>query len=77
MSKEISISDQIYSDAEAIRRELGMTPDEFYDEAAHLMKSKYRGNITEQLNQLCEEVDTSVDPVLYALQEQALEKEEW
>ena len=77
MSRQITVSDDVFQEAEILRTELGMTLDEFYDEAALLMKAKYRGNITEQLNQLCEEVDTSVDPVLSALQEQVLEKEEW
>lgn len=79
MSREISVPDDVYSDVEQVAQRLGMTPEEFIADAAQrtAWQNMTGEEITARLNAACEEVDSSVDPVLAALQEQVLDKEEW
>jgi hypothetical protein len=56
-----------------------MTPEEFINDATKRMvwETMTEEEVIERINKVCEEVDTSVDPVLYAMQMQTLEGDEW
>ena len=79
MSREILISDEVYSDVERMCARLNMTPEEFINDATEqmIMKNLSGEEITARINAACAEMDTTPDPILSALQEQILEKEEW
>jgi hypothetical protein len=79
MSKEILVSDEVYSNVQKVCQSLGMTPDEYFEFAAEqvLLKSLSDEEIIARINNVANEVDTSVDPVLYALQSKVIENSEW
>lgn len=78
MKTAISIPDRIFREAERLAKRLGMSRSELYARAVDRFVAEQRGDwITEQLNELCREVDTGLDPVLAQMQYLSLPPEEW
>ena len=79
MSKEISIPDDLYSNIEQVCQRLDMTPEKFFTDAAKqaLLENMTEEEIIEQINKVCGEVDTSVDPDFYQAQLKVIERSEW
>ncbi len=78
MKTAISIPDPIFQSAERMARRLGMSRSELYARAVERFLLQHRDeHITELVNDVCERVDTSLDPVVRGIQGGSLPRDEW
>jgi metal-responsive CopG/Arc/MetJ family transcriptional regulator len=78
MKTAISLPDEIFEEAEAFARRLGISRSELYATAIAGYVSEHRkARVTEKLNDVYGEGTSALDPVLSAMQLSSLEKDEW
>ena len=78
MKTAISIPDPVFYAAEDMAHNLGMSRSEFFSVAiAEYMQNHKYQNITEVLNTIYQEADSSLDKEITAMQLQSIQKEEW
>jgi metal-responsive CopG/Arc/MetJ family transcriptional regulator len=78
MKTAISIPDDIFEKMEETSKKLGVSRSEIYRRAAlEFLKRQEGEEITHRLNEVYSEEDSSLDPVIAALQYASLEKEQW
>ena len=78
MKTAISIPDPIFEEADQLARRLGVSRSELYSSAIQAFVEAHRAeDITEALNRIYSEEDSSLDPVLAALQARALPRDDW
>ena len=78
MKTAISIPDDLFESAEALGRRLGLSRSRLYATALAEFVAKHRGRkVTEQLDALYAEVDSSLDPDLRRLQARSLARTTW
>lgn len=78
MKTAVSIPDDLFESAEGLARRLGTTRSELYAKALRDYLSEHRGEgITERLDEVYGAEDSSLDPVMAALQERSLSEDEW
>ncbi len=78
MKTAISIPDPVFHAAEDMAHNLGMSRSELFSVAIseYMQNHKYQ-NVTEALNKLYQEEDSSLDKELSAMQLKSIQKEEW
>jgi len=79
MSRQISISDEVYNNVQKVSERLGLAPEEFVTEAteAMLLRSLSDEEVEARIAAVCATEDTSMDPIIEQLQGEAIGKEEW
>jgi metal-responsive CopG/Arc/MetJ family transcriptional regulator len=78
MKTAVSIPDPIFEAADQVANRLGISRSQLYAQAVEeFIKARGRSWITESLNAVYDEEDSSVDPVLMKLQLETLEAEDW
>lgn len=78
MKTAISIPDPIFEEADQLAKKLGVSRSELYAAAIQAYVQIHRAeDITEALNRIYSEHDSSLDPVLAALQARALSRDDW
>ena len=78
MKTAISIPDRIFRDAERLAERLKKSRSQMYSEAVAEYVARHEpDSITEQINAVCEEVDTRPDPFLQQAARRILERTEW
>jgi len=78
MKTAISIPDPIFEAAEETAKRLRMSRSELYTRALReFLDEKQTAHITERLNQVYEDISSTLDPVLVRLQAASLPTEEW
>lgn len=78
MKTAVSIPDDLFESAEGLARRLGTTRSELYAKALRDYLREHRGEgITERLDEVYGAEDSSLDPVMAALQERSLSEDEW
>lgn len=78
MKTAISIPDPIFEAAEALAQHLGISRSELYTTAlTAYMRERRDADITERLNQLYAEEESSLDEVLKQIQWLSLPREDW
>jgi hypothetical protein len=78
MQTAISIPDPLFTQADQLAMQLGLTRNEFYLRAvAALVTALNEDSVTDQLNQVYATEESAVDPVLWKLQMLSLPKDEW
>ena len=78
MKTAISIPDRVFRDAERLAGRLKKSRSQMYSEAvAEYVIRHEPDSITEQINAVCDEVDTRPDPFLAAAARRVLERTEW
>ena len=78
MKTAVSISDNVYKKAERFAKKAKITRSKLYSTAIEeYLERQERKKIIEQINKVCEEVDTSVDPFWRTMQGRVLAKDEW
>ena len=71
MKVAISISDNLFHEAETVAEDLGLTRSGLYGRAIAEVVRQHRGQIiTDRLNAVYADVDSALDPVVAALQAQ-------
>ena len=78
MKTAISIPDPLFQVGEKLAKQLKISRSELYARAlAYFAKEHGDDNITSALNEVYQDEDSSVDPVLWGMASASLPKEEW
>jgi hypothetical protein len=78
MKTAISIPNPLFEAAEALAKQLGVSRSELYARAlASFLRAYDKASITQRLNEIYAEEDSSPDPVLSQLQWMSMPKDEW
>ena len=74
----ISLPDPLFEAADQLARRLGISRSELYAAALQeYLRSHRSQGVTEALNRVYEKEDSSLDPVLVAIQAASLPRDEW
>lgn len=78
MKIALSIPDELFASAEALAKRLGVSRSRLYASALQEFVAKQRSkNVTERLNGVYAEHDSSLDKTLRQIQARSLEKNTW
>ena len=78
MKVAVSIPDELFEDAEALSKRMGVSRSRLYATALEEIVSKHDSQkITERLNAACRELDTSLPEDIRRLRSRSLERAEW
>jgi metal-responsive CopG/Arc/MetJ family transcriptional regulator len=78
MKTAISIPDKVFRSADALARRLGISRSQLYAAAVEEYLARHRARkVTERLNHVYEQEDSSLPPGLMRVQSGAVESEEW
>lgn len=78
MKTAISVPDAIFKKAERLARRLKKSRSQLYSEAvAEYVRRHDPDAITAQMNQVCENLDTSPEPFVASASRRILEQSEW
>jgi hypothetical protein len=78
MKTAISIPDKVFRSADSLAKRLGLSRSQLYSTAITEYLSKHQGKqVTDRLNAIYSEEDSSLSPSLIILQAKSLAHEEW
>ncbi len=78
MKTAISLPDELFAQAEAEARRMKVSRSELYSKAlAEFLQRNEDADITRRLNEVYDQVDSSLDPELYEAQLRIFTKESW
>ena len=78
MKTAISIPDDVYAEAERLKRHLNRTRSQLYTDAIREYLARHDPDaITEALNRVCGLEDSGTDPAVSAAARRVLERVEW
>jgi metal-responsive CopG/Arc/MetJ family transcriptional regulator len=78
MDVAVSIPDPVFAAAEDAATRLAVSRSELYTKAIEsFLRTCSKPTITDQINRVCEKVDTSMDPVLLEMSLRSIEPENW
>ncbi len=78
MKTAVSITDSLFDRAEKYARKTKLSRSRLYSEALEdYLDRREKNKIIDQINRVCENVDTSVDPILFKMALMSLPKDEW
>jgi metal-responsive CopG/Arc/MetJ family transcriptional regulator len=74
----VSLPDRVFDAAERVAKRLGISRSELYARAVARFVEEHRGDrVTEALDRLYAEADSTLDPTLARLQAASLPRDEW
>lgn len=78
MKTAVSLPDRVFDAAERVAKRLGISRSELYARAVARFVEEHRGDkVTDGLNRVYAEVDSTLDPALNRLQALSLPRDEW
>jgi len=78
MKTAISIPDQVFESAEKLAHRLGKSRSQLYTQALHSYLEKNDDELVQAaLDKVYEEIPSTVDPAIQALQAKSLDTEQW
>tara|TARA_B100000315_G_scaffold42129_1_gene37030 strand:+ start:911 stop:1147 length:237 start_codon:yes stop_codon:yes gene_type:complete len=78
MKTAISIPDEIFDAAEELSKRLNLSRSELYSTAiSDYVRSRHNEAVTEALNKVYEKEESSLNPIIDAMQQNSLPKEKW
>ncbi len=78
MKTAISLPDSVFTEAEALAQQLGISRSELYSKALQAFLCKYdRQQILHQLNNVYAEESSDLEPMLATMQFMSLPHEDW
>lgn len=78
MKTAISLPDRVFDAAERVAKRLGISRSELYARAVARFVEEHRGDkVTDALDRVYAEVDSTLDPTLSRLQAVSLPRDEW
>lgn len=78
MKTAVSIKDKVFQNAEKFAKKAKISRSQLYSDALEeYLAKRDEQALIDQINAVCEEVDTSLDPHWKKLQSRVLQKEEW
>jgi len=78
MKTAVSLPDKTFEAADSLAKRLGMSRSQLYATAIEDYLHRFRGEeITEALNRVYAEEDSSLDPAIAAMQRSSLPRDKW
>jgi len=78
MKTAISIPDEVFHRAEELAKSLGLSRSELYSQAvANFLKSHRSLSVTDRLNLVYSQENSSLDPSITTMQSQTISPEQW
>ncbi len=78
MKTAISIPDILFTEAEKLAKRLGMNRSQLYSRAVkNFIENNRSRNITKLLNDVYKKEESKVDKVLYKMQIESMDNDEW
>jgi predicted transcriptional regulator len=77
MKTAISVPDRVFRDAERLAERLKKSRSQLYSEAVAEYVARHEPGLTEQINAVCNEVDTRADPFLTEAARRIFHRTEW
>lgn len=78
MNTAISIPDDMVEPARQLAQYAGVTMNELCVVALQgYLKRRRKHSVTAKINAVCDQVDTSLDPIIQSMQALSIPKEEW
>lgn len=78
MKTAVSLPDRLFDAAERVAKRLGISRSELYARAVRKFVEEHRGDrVTEILDRVYAEADSTLDPALARLQAASLPREDW
>jgi metal-responsive CopG/Arc/MetJ family transcriptional regulator len=78
MKTAISIPDKVFRSADSLAKRLGLSRSQLYSTAINEYLSKHQGKqVTDRLNAIYSEEDSSLSPGFIAMQAKSLKHGEW
>lgn len=78
MKTAISIPDSLFTEAEKLAKRLGMNRSQLYSRAVkNFIENNRSRNITKLLNDVYKKEESKVDKVLYKMQIESMDNDEW
>ncbi len=78
MKTAISIPDSLFTEAEKLAKRLGMNRSQLYSRAVeNFVENNRSRNITKLLNDVYKKEESKVDKVLYKMQIESMDNDEW
>lgn len=78
MKTAVSVPDRVFDAAERVAKRLGISRSELYARAVARFVEEHRGDkVTEVLDRLYAEADSTLDPTLTRLQTASLPRDDW
>lgn len=78
MKTAISIKDNVFQKAEQFAKKAKISRSQLYTDALEeYLAKRDEQSIIEQINAVCDEVDTSLDPAIRNYQSRVINKEKW
>ncbi len=78
MKTAVSIKDRIFEEAEKYVKKAKISRSQLYSDALEeYLERRSKEDLIAQINAVCEEVDTSLDPAVKKYQSRIINKEKW
>lgn len=78
MKTAISIKDNLFQKAEKFAAEEKISRSQLYSEAIEeYLEKRNKDKLIAKINEVCEKVDTSLDPVIRQYQSRKIKREKW
>ncbi len=78
MKTAVSIKDKVFQNAEKFAKKAKISRSQLYSDALEeYLAKRDEQALIDQINAVCEEVDTSLDPAIRLYQSRAIKREKW
>ena len=78
MKTAISIKDNVFQEAEKFAKKAKISRSQLYSDAVEeYLAKRNEADLIAQINAVCEEIDTSLDPHWKKIQSRVLSKDKW
>ena len=78
MKTAVSIRDNVFQNAEKYAKKTKISRSQLYSDAVEeYLAKRDEQALIDQINAVCEEVDTSLDPAIRFYQSRAIKREKW
>jgi len=78
MKTAISIRDKVFQEAEKYAKKAKISRSQLYSDALEeYLAKRDEQSLIDQINAVCEKVDTSLDPAIKAYQSRIIKREKW
>jgi metal-responsive CopG/Arc/MetJ family transcriptional regulator len=78
MKTAISIKDNVFREAEKFAKKAKISRSQLYSDAVEeYLAKRNEADLIAQINAVCEEVDTSLDPAIRQYQNHVVKREKW
>jgi metal-responsive CopG/Arc/MetJ family transcriptional regulator len=78
MKAAVSLPDPLFEAADELAKRLGMSRSELFEAALEAyLRGHHQTGVTERLNEIYRDAESSLDPIVAAIQSASLARDEW